>query len=72
MEASGKIQNSLELSFSCQIEALSRFWNHPEELRNLCNIPEYMVLVYFWYMILWLFPDCSGAFLKSIYKSKFS
>ena len=27
-------------------EALSGFWNHPEELRNLWNIPEYMILAY--------------------------
>ena len=41
MEVSGKIQNSLELSFSCQMEALSGFWNRPEDFRNLWNIPEY-------------------------------
>ena len=27
-------------------EALSGFWNHPAELKNLWNIPEYMVLFY--------------------------
>ena len=67
----GKILNSLELSFSCQTEALGRFWNRPEEFRNLWNIQEYMVLVYIWHMIA-EFPNCSGAFLKNIYKSKFS
>ena len=72
MEVSGKIQNSPELSFSCQIMALSQFWNRQEEFRNLWNIPDYMVLVYIWHVISWLFPDFSEAFLKSIYKGKFS
>ena len=35
MEFSGKLQNSLELSFSCQMKALIRSWNHPGELRKL-------------------------------------
>ena len=53
MEVSGKIWNSLELSFSCQIEALNGFWNRPEELRNLWNIPEYMgVFLYLTYDII--------------------
>ena len=41
-----KAWNSLELFFMPK-EALSRFWNHPEELKKkLCNIPEYKVLFY--------------------------
>ena len=54
MEGSGTLEKSQEFSetfFFMPKEALSGFWNHPEELRKLWNIPEYMVLVYFsiWY-----------------------
>ena len=42
MEGSGTLKRSLEFSenfFLMPKEALSGFWNHPEELRNLWNIP---------------------------------
>ena len=52
IEVSGKIWNSLELSFSCQIEALIGFWNRSEELRNLWNVPEYMLFFYIAYDII--------------------
>ena len=61
MEVSGKIRNSLELSFSYQTQALRGFWKRPEELRNLWNIPEKNILSYIWHMISKLFPDYSGA-----------
>ena len=46
MEVSAKVWNSLVLSFSCQIEALSRFWNHPGELRNFWNFLDPMFWIY--------------------------
>ena len=68
MEVSGKVQNSLELSYSCQIEALSRFWKHPGELRKLWNLPEEINITYDIIVLSCLFQ----SFLKSIYKNKFS
>ena len=49
MEGSGTFEKSLEFSgtfFFIPKEALNGFCNDPEELRNLWNIPEYMVLFY--------------------------
>ena len=43
MEASGTLEKDPEFFgtfFYMLKEALSGFWNHPEELRNLLNIPE--------------------------------
>ena len=58
-----------------QKETLIGFWNHPEELRNLWNIPESMVLfIYLQAYDINVVSRLFWSFLKeySTYKSTFS
>ena len=71
METSGKILNSPGTFFFMPNGSSVRVLESSRDFRNWLNIPEYMVLVYIWHMISKVFPDFSGAFLKSIYKSSF-
>ena len=63
MEVTGKIRISLDLSFSCQIGAISGFWNCPEEIEKLVeHFRIYNFVLYLAYdsivvsLLFWILP----------------
>ena len=75
MEGSRTLEKSLEFSgtfFFMPKKALCEDRNHLKRIEKLVEYSRIYGLVNIQHMIAELFPDYPSAFLKSIYKSKFS